>query len=178
MFVYLPMYCSPRKQTRLLTEIEKKTRYEMAYSHLSLVLNKESDMIARMSTTACILNGLLESFFWTGFYRVVGDELVIGPYQGTMGCLRIARGRGVCGTCWAREETMLVPDVEQFPGHISCDSSARSEVVVPLRDETGTVIGVFDVDSDHCEAFDKVDVTHLEQLMVLVGQGEGNSLLR
>ncbi len=168
--VYLPMYCSPRKQTRLLTDVEKSIRYEMAYTHLSLVLDGESDMIARMATTACILNGLMESFYWTGFYRVVGDGLVIGPYQGTMGCLHIARGRGVCGSCWEKGETILVPHVHDFPGHISCDSSSRSEVVVPVRDRSGEIIAVLDVDSDIRGAFDECDREHLERLMELIGR--------
>lgn len=165
-----PMYCSPRKQTRILSETEKNTRYAMAYTHLDLVLEGEADIIARMATTACILNGLMESYFWTGFYRVAGDQLVIGPYQGTMGCLRIAKGRGVCGTSWERGESLLVPDVHTFPGHIACDTSSRSEIVVPVRNPSGKIIAVFDVDSDIKNAFDSTDLKHLEQIVALVGQ--------
>lgn len=171
--IILPMYCSPRKPTRLLNAREKSARYAMAYTHLDLVLPGEEDIIARMATVACILNGLMESFYWTGFYRVVGDSLVIGPYQGTMGCLRIAKGRGVCGTAWERGESILVPDVHLFPGHIACDTSSQSEIVIPIRDRSGEIVAVFDVDSDIKYALDEQDLKHLEQLMILVGTGEG-----
>lgn len=167
-----PLYCSPRKQTRLLSEIEKRTRYAMAHSHLSLVLEEEPDMIARMATASCILNGLMESFFWTGFYRIEQEELVIGPYQGTMGCLRIAKGKGVCGTAWERGESILVPDVHDFPGHITCDTSSLSEIVIPVRNSRGEIIAVFDVDSDIKNAFNETDKIHLEQLMELIGKGK------
>ena len=168
-FVF-PMYCSPRKQTRLLTAEEKSTRYAMAYAHLSLVLEGEENLIARMSTAACIMNGLMEFYYWTGFYLVDGEELVIGPYQGTMGCLRIKKGKGVCGSCWEKGETILVPDVHDFPGHITCDTSSKSEIVIPVRNGRGEVIAVFDVDSDIKYAFDQLDQSHLEQIIELVGK--------
>lgn len=170
--IIFPMYCSPRKQTRLLNPIEKSTRYAMAMTHLELVLPGEEDIIARMATTACVLNGLMESFYWTGFYRVSGDTLVIGPYQGTMGCLRITKGRGVCGTAWERGEPLLVPDIHLFPGHIACDTSSQSEIVVPVRNKNGDIVAVFDVDSDIVCALDEQDLSHLKHIMTLVGTGK------
>ena len=102
-------------------------------------------------------------FWWTGFYRVVGDELVLGPFQGPMACTRIKKGRGVCGTAWAKEATQVVPDVDLFPGHIACSSASRSEIVVPVFRE-GEVIAVLDIDSDRLSTFDETDRLYLEQI--------------
>ncbi|WP_193213131.1 GAF domain-containing protein [Luteolibacter marinus] len=124
----------------------------------------EADAIARMATAACILHEAMPHAFWTGFYRVVGAQLVIGPYQGTPGCLRIGWGKGVCGTAWATGETQVVADVHAFPGHIACDSRAESEIVVPVKDARGTVEAVFDVDSTEKAAFDEVDREALEEI--------------
>lgn len=141
---------------------EKRARYAEARQSLHALWSGEPDAVARMATAACVLHEAMPHAFWTGFYRVVGAELVIGPYQGTLGCLRIGWGKGVCGTAWASGETQVVPDVHEFPGHIACDSRAESEVVVPVRDAKGTVIAVFDVDSAEKSAFDAVDREELE----------------
>lgn len=167
---HLPMYCSPRPITRPLSREEKETRYTMAYEHLLLVLQGESDPIARMATIACILNGLMETFYWVGFYRVDGDMLVVGPYQGTMGCLRIPKGKGVCGRCRELGEPILVPNVHDFPGHIACDSSSRSEVVLPIFDAQNKLIAVFDIDSDIEGALDETDLKHLLPIADLVAR--------
>jgi L-methionine (R)-S-oxide reductase len=143
---------------------EKKARYAAAREKLHALWSGEPDGIARMTSAACILHEAMPHAFWTGFYRVVGPELVIGPYQGTLGCSRIGWGRGVCGAAWASGETQVVPDVHAFPGHIACDSRAESEIVVPVRDKRGTVIAVFDVDSAEAAAFDEVDREALEEI--------------
>lgn len=106
-------------------------------------------------------------FFWVGFYRVSGDQLVLGPFQGPVACTRISFGKGVCGTAWKEGRTLLIPDVDQFPGHIACNSLSRSEVVVPVR-SGDEVIGVLDVDSDRLDAFDEVDARYLEQICDLL----------
>ena len=109
-------------------------------------------------------------FWWTGFYLVDGDELVLGPFQGPVACMHIPFGRGVCGTAWQRAETIVVPDVEQFPGHIACSSQSRSEIVIPLKDAQGKVRAVFDIDSRDLDAFDDLDRRYLEEITVLVSQ--------
>ena len=123
----------------------------------------EPDAIARMAGAACILHEAMPHAFWTGFYRVVGGGLVIGPYQGTPGCSRIGWGKGVCGTAWASGETQVVPDVHAFPGHIACDSASNSEIVVPLERE-GRLLGVLDLDSPITGRFDAQDQEGLERL--------------
>jgi GAF domain-containing protein len=143
---------------------EKRTSYAAARDKLHALWADEPDSIARMAAAACILHEAMPHAFWTGFYRVVGAGLVIGPYQGTPGCSRIAWGRGVCGAAWSSGETQVVPDVHEFPGHIACDSRAESEIVVPVRDSRGTVIAVFDVDSAQKCAFDEVDREELEAI--------------
>jgi L-methionine (R)-S-oxide reductase len=143
---------------------EKRARYTAAREKLHALWAGEPDGIARMAAAACILHGAMPHAFWTGFYRVVGAGLVIGPYQGTLGCSRIGWGRGVCGAAWASGETQVVPDVHAFPGHIACDSRAESEIVVPVKDGRGTVIAVFDVDSAELAAFDEVDREALEEI--------------
>ncbi|MDB6078935.1 MAG: hypothetical protein JWO82_2682 [Akkermansiaceae bacterium] len=138
--------------------------YDEARAAVLTMWDGEPDAIARMASAACILAQTMPHYFWTGFYRVVGGELVIGPYQGTPGCLRIKWGRGVCGAAWSTGETQVVADVHAFPGHIACDSRSESEIVVPVKDSQGRVIAVFDVDSTELGAFDEVDRAALEGL--------------
>ena len=134
-------------------------------AHARAVLAGISDPVAAMATMSCLLS---QGFghLWSGFYRVVEPRLLrIGPYQGSLGCLEIPFGSGVCGTAAARRETVIVPDVDRFPGHISCDSRARSEIVVPVFDRSGDLIAVLDVDSDHLSMFDEADARGLERLV-------------
>ncbi len=151
----------PHEQThRLLSATEKRAIYLQARKTASAVLEGESDVIARMATVTGILAHHLPYFFWTGFYQVdptKGDELVVGPYQGTLGCLRIHFNRGVCGACARSQKPIIVPSVQKFPGHIACDSRSQSEIVVPIFDRQKNLIAVLDVDSEFTEAFDEVD---------------------
>ena len=146
----------------------KAERYAAVAEEIAAVLEGEPNLTARMATVASMLAASFEAFFWTGFYVVDPArerELVVGPYQGTLGCLRIAFGRGVCGAAAASGRTQLVPDVHAFPGHIACDGRSRSEVVVPVFEPSGALIGVLDVDSDRPAAFDEVDVEWLEKIV-------------
>ena len=140
----------------------KQERYEGLLPQVASVVEGETDMIANMANVAAMLHETF-GFWWTGFYRVVGDELVLGPFQGPMACTRIKKGRGVCGTAWAKEATQVVPDVDLFPGHIACSSASRSEIVVPVFRE-GEVIAVLDIDSDRLSTFDETDRLYLEQI--------------
>lgn len=141
----------------------KGERYEELLSQLSGILQQEDDPVAWMATAACLLKERF-GFLWVGFYRVVGEELRVGPYQGTLGCLRIPFGSGVCGSCARQQRTIVVPDVHDFPGHITCDVRARSEIVVPVHSRDGALRAVLDVDSDQEAAFDGVDQRYLEVL--------------
>jgi L-methionine (R)-S-oxide reductase len=125
------------------------------------------DDIALMSTINSILSHRFPHYFWTGFYRVCADRLVVGPYVGTVGCLQIEFGRGVCGVAAERRETIIVPDVQQFPGHIACDPNSKSEIVVPVFGRDRTLIAVLDVDSDQLNAFDEEDREGLERIVAL-----------
>lgn len=154
---------------------DKTARYAEVSEEIMAVLEGEPNRTARMATVASMLHDAFETFFWTGFYvvdedkRAAGtDELVVGPYQGTLGCLRIAFGRGVCGTAAATRQTQLVEDVHAFPGHIACDSRSASEIVVPVLDAAGGLIAVLDVDATETAAFDAVDAAALERLMAKV----------
>ena len=150
----------------------KRARYAELSDEIAAVLEGEADRTARMATVAAMLHAAFAPrFFWTGFYVVdlaKGDELVVGPYQGTLGCLRIAFGRGVCGTAAARGETLVVDDVDAFPGHIACDTRSRSEIVTPVRDPAGRLIAVLDVDSTEPAAFDADDRAGLEAIVARV----------
>ena len=139
----------------------KAERYKLLLEQVKCVVEGETDLIANMANVAAMIHETF-GFWWTGFYRVEGDELVLGPFQGPLACTRIKRGRGVCGTAWAQNETIVVPDVEQFPGHIACSSASRSEIVVPLRDGKGGVFAVLDIDSAELNTFDEVDRVWLE----------------
>ncbi|MFC7048964.1 GAF domain-containing protein [Emcibacter nanhaiensis] len=150
---------------------EKSERYDSVTREILAVVEGESSLIARMATINCLLSQAFETYFWTGFYMVDPDkpgELVVGPYQGTLGCLRIPIGKGVCGAAAATGETQLVADVHAFAGHIACDSRTNSEIVVPVFDPTGALIAVFDVDSVEKAAFDEIDRKKLESLMTQV----------
>jgi GAF domain-containing protein len=147
---------------------EKAARYDEVEQEILAVLDGEPNRIAKMATVSSMLADAFPVFFWTGFYVVddsKADELVVGPYQGTLGCLRIAFGRGVCGTAAATRETQIVEDVHAFPGHIACDPRSASEIVVPVVDGSGALIGVFDVDATEKAAFDAVDAAALERLL-------------
>ena len=146
----------------------KAARYVALADEIAAVLEGEANIVARQATVAAMLADAFDHYFWTGFYLVdpmKPGELVVGPYQGTLGCLRIAFGRGVCGTAAAERRTVIVPDVDAFPGHIACDSRSRSEIVVPVIDKAGALIGVFDVDSTELAAFDAVDAAGLERIL-------------
>lgn len=129
----------------------------------------ESDGVAVMANAAALLRDAFD-FFWVGFYVVKNEELVLGPFQGNSACWRIKKGRGVCGTAWETGQTQLVPDVDNFPGHIACSSLSRSEIVVPLFDKRGTVCAVLDIDSDHLNAFDSTDQQGLEAFASLISE--------
>lgn len=147
---------------------DKAARYAEVQQEILAVLEGEPSRIARMATVASMLADAFDIYFWTGFYLVAEDrpdELVVGPYQGTLGCLRIPFGRGVCGAAARTGQTQVVQDVHAFPGHIACDSRSRSEIVVPVRDASGALIAVFDVDATEPAAFDAVDAQALEALM-------------
>lgn len=144
---------------------DREGAYTEVLGRIRLLLEGETDWVAAMATVACELHAAMPHFDWTGFYRAVDDStLVVGPYQGGHGCLRIAFGRGVCGAAAATRETQLVPDVEAFPGHIACSSTTRSEIVVPVLRPDGSVLAVLDVDSDAPDAFDGTDRARLEEL--------------
>lgn len=150
---------------------DKAERYVELEAEILAVLDGEPNRTARMATVASMLADAFPVFFWTGFYVVdeaKKNELVVGPYQGTLGCLRIAFGRGVCGTAAATRTTQIVDDVHAFPGHIACDSRSASEIVVPVFDASGALIAVFDVDATVPSAFDASDAYALERLMAKV----------
>ena len=144
----------------------KEEKYALLYKQIAAVVESEKDAIANMANVAAMIHHTF-GFWWTGFYRVVGEELVLGPFQGPLACSRIAYGRGVCGTAWKEEHTQVVPDVEQFPGHIACSSASKSEIVVPLLKD-GKVTAVLDIDSEHLATFDETDRLWLERIMELM----------
>ena len=144
----------------------KQERYEALLPQIKAVVEDEPDLIANMANVAAMLHETF-GFWWTGFYRVEGEELVLGPFQGPMACTRIRKGRGVCGTAWLKEATQVVPDVDKFPGHIACSSASRSEIVVPIFYE-GKVIAVLDIDSERLNTFDETDRQNLEQIVKML----------
>jgi L-methionine (R)-S-oxide reductase len=149
----------------------KRDAYTECYEAIVAIWSDEGgetlDDIALMATINSILSHRFPHYFWTGFYRVCDDRLAVGPYIGTVGCLQIEFGRGVCGAAAERGETIIVPDVQQFPGHIACDPNSKSEIVVPVFDRDRTLIAVLDVDSDQLDAFDEEDREGLERIVAL-----------
>ena len=149
-----------------IAEGGKNEKYELLYKQIVSVVAAESDPIANMANVCSMLHQTF-GFWWTGFYRVVRGELVLGPFQGPMACTRIAKGKGVCGTAWSEERTQVVEDVDKFPGHIACSSLSRSEIVVPIW-RNNEIIGVLDIDSEHLATFDTTDQEWLERIVQLL----------
>ena len=147
--------------------MEKKEQYRLLARQLAALLEGENDTIAKMANVAAVLHETF-GFWWTGFYRVAGEELILGPFQGPVACMHIPFGKGVCGTAWARNETVVVPDVETFPGHIACSSASRSEIVVPVHGPDGAVTTVLDIDSDRLATFDDIDKEWLVRIVTLL----------
>lgn len=147
-------------------EADKEEKYKELMPQLAALVGSEADEVANMANLSAALKQAF-GFFWVGFYRVVGEELVLGPFQGPVACTRIRRGKGVCGTAWAEGRTIVVEDVEQFPGHIACSSESKSEIVVPVVRE-GQIIGVLDIDSDCLRTFDAIDASRLEEIVRLL----------
>jgi L-methionine (R)-S-oxide reductase len=148
----------------------KQRRYERIAAQLEERFADTSDVVARMATTAALLHHKMPGFFWTGFYLLRDGELTVGPYQGTLACLVLEEHKGVCWAAIDRGETVVVPDVHAFPGHIACDSRSNSEIVVPLRDDEDRIVGVLDVDSTRFDNFDAVDAECLEGITALISR--------
>lgn len=145
-----------------MTQNTKAASYEQVLKQVRS-LAEETDPIAVLANVAAVIHREF-NFWWTGFYLVKGDELVLGPFQGPVACTRIKKGRGVCGTAWNEDRTIVVPDVEEFPGHIACSSASRSEIVVPMR-RAGEIVGVLDIDSEFLSTFDEVDAEWLGKIV-------------
>lgn len=142
----------------------KKEKYRLLTEQIRALIAGETDTIAVMANVSAAIHETM-GFWWTGFYRVKGDELVLGPFQGPVACMHIGFGRGVCGTAWKQRQTIVVPDVEQFPGHIACSSLSRSEIVVPVFSKSGEVVAVLDIDSKELNTFDDTDRQYLEDIV-------------
>lgn len=151
----------------IISEGSKEEKYSLLYKQIASLIEGESDTIANMANIAAMIQETFH-FWWTGFYRVLDGQLILGPFQGPLACSRIAYGRGVCGTAWKERRTQLVPDVDKFPGHIACSSLSRSEIVVPVFDEDGTITAVLDIDSEHIATFDECDKEWLEKIVSLI----------
>ena len=150
----------------IIADGSKEERYATLLPQLKALVESENDDIANMANiSACIMDTF--RFWWVGFYRVIDGVLVLGPFQGPLACTRIKKGKGVCGTAWQNEETIVVPDVEQFPGHIACSSLSKSEIVVPVF-RNGSVISVLDIDSENLGTFDETDRIWLEKVAALL----------
>ncbi len=147
---------------------KKAARYARLYNQIVEQLPKSNNMISNMATIVAILHHKMDSYFWTGFYLLHDGKLQVGPYQGSLACIDLQKDTGVCWAGVNRGETLIVEDVNQFPGHIACDSRSQSEIVVPLRNSEGNIIGVLDVDSSDLAAFDEVDAQWLEKIVSLV----------
>ena len=147
----------------VITKGDKEEMYRSVVPQILAITEGETDLVSNLANVSAALREQF-GWWWVGFYLVKGEELVLGPFQGPVACTRIRKGRGVCGTAWEQARTLIVPDVEKFPGHIACSSASRSEIVVPvIRD--GEVVAVLDVDSEHPDHFDETDRVHLESLM-------------
>ncbi len=153
-------------ETLTISGSSKQERYASLLPQVEAVMDSSVDIIANMANMAAMLHETF-GFWWTGFYRVISNELVLGPFQGPLACTRIAYGRGVCGTAWKERRTIVVPDVEAFPGHIACSSASRSEIVLPVF-QNGEIIAVLDIDSAELNTFDQTDAEYLERMVTFL----------
>jgi len=151
---------------KIITSTNKRQQYQSLIPQIEGLLHGETDLVANMANVCAALKEQF-GWFWVGFYQVKNNELVLGPFQGPVACTRIGMGKGVCGTAWARAETIIVPDVDAFPGHIACSSLAKSEIVVPILGDLG-VVAVLDADSDELNKFDQTDAQYLQQIVSLL----------
>lgn len=164
---------SEKRGATRMDAAEKEELYEQLGMQIQAVIEPERDLLVAMVSIVCLLHNAFPYYFWTGFYRRVGPELLrIGPYQGTLGCIEIPFSQGVCGACARELRTLIVPDVHAFPGHIACDPNSASEIVVPVFDAGDELIAVLDVDSHLLDAFDEADQRHLESIVALLREKE------
>lgn len=150
-----------------MDDTKKKGRYHRIYAQLELLLQKTDDPIARMATICALLHHKMNHYFWTGFYLLKGDKLIVGPYQGPVACQELEKETGVCWASIHASASIVVPDVHAFPGHIDCDARSKSEITIPVFDRTGKIRAIFDVDSDKYDSFSDVDKTNLERIISL-----------
>ena len=146
----------------------KPEKYQRIFNQIESLLIKCNDPVSQMSTVSAVLYHKMDYFFWCGFYRIVNDQLIVGPYQGTVACQVLEKNKGVCWAGVNLSKTIIVPDVSLFPGHIACDSRSKSEIVVPLRNKLTLVIAVLDVDSTSFNSFDDIDAEYLEKILTLI----------
>ena len=151
---------------KIVTDISKEEQYRSLIPQIAALIEGEPDQIANLANIAAALKEQF-GWFWVGFYLVKNEVLVLGPFQGPVACTRIQKGKGVCGASWLQKEILIVPDVEEFPGHIACAAASRSEIVLPLF-QAGEVIGVLDVDSEHLAHFDEIDAEYLKEIISLL----------
>lgn len=147
---------------------KKGKRYERIYSQLQSLVVKSNDMEARMATVIAVLHHKIDNFFWTGFYFLKDEDLIVKMYQGPVACQILKKDTGVCWKCVNDKKTIIVPDVDKFPGHIACDSRTKSEIVIPFFDDSNKIIGVLDVDSSTINSFDNIDAVWLEKILKLI----------
>jgi L-methionine (R)-S-oxide reductase len=156
------------EELNIITTESKEEKYISLLPQIEALVGDEPNLIANLANITAALKQTFE-FFWVGFYLIDGNELVLGPFQGPIACTRIELGKGVCGKAWTDKKTVLVPDVDKFPGHIACSSDSKSEIVVPALDKDGKVQFVLDVDSDVLNDFDEIDQLYLEKVLLLLG---------
>ena len=152
--------------------MSKAEQYENSINQIKALIDDEVDLVSNLSNIAAVLKQN-HGFFWVGFYLEKGDQLVLGPFQGPVACTRIARNKGVCGTSWHENRSILVPDVQDFPGHIACNENSKSEVVIPVNNKSGEVNMVLDVDHDEYNFFDSTDLSNLELIADLIRERHG-----
>lgn len=154
-------------ETLVVQQSDKNGKYEELLPQIKSLVEGETNRVANLSNVAAALKMTFD-FFWVGFYLVESEQLVLGPFQGPIACTRIAKGKGVCGKAWEMNETLVVPNVDEFPGHIACSSNSKSEIVIPIE-KNNSVVAVLDVDSDQLNDFDHIDATHLTELCAWLG---------
>jgi GAF domain-containing protein len=154
------------EEIKILHHLSKVEKYAALFPQLAALTADEEDRIANMANVSAALKETF-GFFWVGFYIVSAEELVLGPFQGPVACTRIAKGKGVCGSCWEKEETIIVPDVNAFPGHIACNAASLSEIVVPVM-HNNKIVAILDIDSDQLNDFDETDKEWLEKIVTVL----------